>query len=317
VKERNVTRAPSSQEEKRATDPERPIAIEDDVEWNLELSNMLSVPEDGTRRPEMPAAGHAPGSVGFCDEGIVSPHYSVPMLESLLDQGSFTGEELRLLSAKIQDLRRERGIGCIAVTSTLPAEGKSTVSVGLAGALAREPGRRILLIEADLRQPSLTMSMGLPHAAGLGEWLNGAIEYAPVRLVEPGGFFLMVSGQATLERPELLGSARMDNLLRAARGLFDFVILDTTPVLSVADVILIQDLVDGFLMVVRSRQTTRGALRDALSRLRPDRVLGVVLNDHHEVRPAYKDRGYGAYGYGAKPYGARPYGAKPQVKRRR
>jgi len=271
-------------------------------EWSLELSTMLSVPEDADRRPEMPAAGRAPGSVGFCDEGVVSPRHAVPMLQSLRDQGSHIGEELRLLAAKVQDLRRERGIGCIAVTSTMPAEGKSTISVGLAGALAREPGRRILLIEADLRQPSLTPSMGLPPSSGLIEWLNGAIEYASVRLVEPGGFFLMVSGQASLERPELLGSTRMDNLLRAARGLFDFVILDTTPVLSVADVVLIQDLVDGFLLVVRSRQTSRGALRDALSRLRPDRVLGVVLNDHREVRPAYASRAYG-YGYGAKPGG--------------
>jgi capsular exopolysaccharide synthesis family protein len=187
-------------------------------------------------------------------------------------------------------------VGCLAVTSSLPGEGKSTITTGLAGALAREPGRRILLIEADLRRPSLQATLGLPPAPGLGEWLNGRIDYVPVRLVQPGGFFLLVAGQCELERPEFLGSPRMDSLLHAARGLFDLVLLDAMPILPVADAVLIQDLVDGFLLVVRSRQTPREALRDALARLRPDRVMGVVLNDQQEHRSSYRTRAYQRYG---------------------
>jgi Mrp family chromosome partitioning ATPase len=239
------------------------------------------------------------GSVGelrFRDEGIVTPSKLVPIIESLQNHHSLVGEELRLLGASLLNLGRRRKVSCLAVTSALPGEGKSSVSLGLACALAREPGRRVLLVEADLRRPSITPTLGLPPAPGLTEWLNGALEEVPIRAVEPGGFFLLVAGQLGLERPEFLGSPRMAGLLQAARMRFDFVIVDAVPVLPAADAVLIQDLVDGFLFVVRSRQTPRGALHDGLARLRSDRVIGVVLNAHREYRGSYRQRAYRGYG---------------------
>jgi Mrp family chromosome partitioning ATPase len=182
------------------------------------------------------------------------------------------------------------------MTSALPGEGKSTLSVGLASALGREPGRRILLVEADLRRPSFTKSLGLPPAHGLSEWLNGTLDFVPVRALEPGGFFLVAAGQTPLKRPELLGSPRMDAVLRADRRLFDLVILDAVPVLPVADTVLMQDLVDGFQLVVRSRRTPREAIHDTLAKLRSDKVIGVVFNGHQEYRASYKDYGYRRYG---------------------
>lgn len=261
--------------------------------WNVDLAPTLD--------PGEPSAS-VPAAVGFCDEGSVAPAKLVPVVQSLADPHSFVGEELRFLGAKVQDLRRHRQLACLALSSALPGDGKSTVALGLASALAREPGRRVLLIEADFRRPSITPSLGLPPAPGLGEWLNGALDYVPVRRVEPGSFFLLVAGQAEVERPESLGSPRMRALLRAARGLFDFVLLDAMPLLPVADAVLIQDMVDGFLIVVRSRQTPREALREALARLRPDRIVGVVLNDHDEYQDSYRARAYHRYGmvYGAR-----------------
>ena len=263
------------------------------INWAVE-------PEPPGRRSsaEPPRDPGAPAPVGFCDEGIVVPAKVVPIIESLKDAGSLVGEELRLLAAKVQDLRRQRKMNCLALTSALPGDGKSTITVGLASALAREPGRRILLVEADVRRPSLTPTLALPPAPGLSDWLNEGIDYVPVRLVEPGGFYLLVAGRTEVERPEALGSARMDALLRAARGLFDYVLLDAMPLLPVADAVLLQDLVDGFLLVVRSRQTPRDAIQEALARLRPDRVVGVVLNDHHQYRDSYRTRAYHRYGLG-------------------
>ena len=81
-------------------------------------------------------------------------------------------------------------------------------------------------------------ALGLPPAHGLSEWLNGTLDYVPVRYVEPGGFFLVAAGQTGLKRPEVLGSPRMDAVLRAARRHFDFVVLDAVPVLPVADTVL-------------------------------------------------------------------------------
>ena len=114
--------------------------------------------------------------------------------------------------------------------------------------------------------------------------------------MEPGGFFYLAAGQTARKRPEALGSPRMEMLLRAARATFDLVVVDCVPILPVADTVLMQDLVDGFLFVVRSRQTPRSAVRDALAKLRSDRILGVALNDHREYRGSYKDRAYGGYG---------------------
>jgi capsular exopolysaccharide synthesis family protein len=192
-------------------------------------------------------------------------------------------------------------VSCLALTSALPGEGKSTLSVGLASALGREPGRRILLIEADLRRPSLSKALALRPAHGLAEWLNGTLDHVPVREVVPGNFLLVAAGQTPLKRPELLGSPRMDAVLKAARRFFDLVILDAVPVLPVADTVLMQDLVDGFQLVVRSRRTPRDAITDTLTKLRSDRVIGVVFNGHREYRGSHKHYGYRSYGmaYGA------------------
>lgn len=241
------------------------------------------------------AGASAAPRIEFQDQGPVSPSQPVPMIESLRDGRSILGEEFRYLRSKVQSLGQKRKLRCLALVSALPGEGKSTVTLGLAIALAREPGKRVLLIEADLRRPAILQRIGLPPFPGLGEWLNGAVEHVPVRRVEPGGFFLLSAGQTSLDRPEDLGSARMDALLRAAREQFDFVILDATPVLPVADVILLQDLVDGLLFVVRSRVTPRAAIHDALSRIRPDKIVGMVLNDHREYRGSYMSEAYRGY----------------------
>jgi len=243
----------------------------------------------------------APGEARFRDEGTAEARKVVPVLESLADYNSAVGEEVRSFASNLVDLCRRRGIRCIAVTSALPGEGKSTLSLGLAAAIGRESGRGVLVVEADLRRPSLVNALGIPPAHGLGEWLNGTLDHLPVRRVEPGGFFLLAAGQAGLRRPELLGSARMDAALKSARRLFDLVIVDAVPVLPVSDTVLMQDLVDGFQLVVRSRRTPRDAIRDSLAKLRADRVAGVVFNGHQEYRTSHRYYGYRRYGmaYGA------------------
>jgi polysaccharide chain length determinant protein (PEP-CTERM system associated) len=237
-----------------------------------------------------------PGEAPLSDAGTVTQAKVVPILESLMDPSSIVGEELRFFAANLLDLCRRRNVTCFALTSALPGEGQSTLSAGLASALGREPRRRVLLVEADLRRPSLTKTLGLPPAHGLSEWLNGTLDYLPVRYVEPGGFFLVAAGQTDLRRPELLGSPRMDAVLKAARRLFDLVLLDAVPVLPVADTVLMQDLVDGFQLVVRSRRTPRDAIHETLAKLRSDRILAVVFNGHREYKGSYKNYGYRQYG---------------------
>jgi capsular exopolysaccharide synthesis family protein len=235
----------------------------------------------------------------FREEEAVAPGRAVPIVETLKDPRSPVGEELRLLRSNVQALRQKRPqkkpLACLAVVSALPGEGKSTISLGLAAALAREAGRRVLLVECDLRRPAISQELALSPHPGLAEWLNGELEVVPVRRLDPGGFFLLSAGAVPLERPEELGSPRMDALLRAGRDRFDLVILDATPILPVADVMLLQDLVDGLILVVRSRMTPRAAIHDALGRIRGEKVVGVVLNDQREYRDSYMAYAYHGY----------------------
>jgi len=232
----------------------------------------------------------------FRDAGPVSPGRVVPILEAVRDASSVVGEEIRLLRARVQDACRQRRMACIALTSSLPGEGKSTLSIGLAAALARQPGQSVVLIEMDLRRPSITRALQIPQALGLSEWLHGHTQDVPVRQVEPGGFSLIVAGQAPLEHPELLGSARMASLLEEAKKRFHVVLIDLMPLLPVADAALVQDLIDGFVMVVRSRVTPRDAVQKGLRRLTASKVIGLVLNDYNEILPTYTSYAYKRYG---------------------
>jgi capsular exopolysaccharide synthesis family protein len=250
----------------------------------------------------------SPDQVGFSEEGVVAPSGRVPILECVNDPNSLVGEELRLLRARVMDICRQRRFKCLALTSALPGEGKSTLSLGLAAALARQPDKRVLLVEADLRRPSLSKSLGLAPASGLSEWLHGYLDHVPVRIVSPDGFQLLVAGRAPLERPEVLASPRMEAFLGAARGLYDVVIIDGVPLLPVADATLFQDLVDGFLLVVRSRQTPREAIQRGLARLRADRIVGLVLNDFREVIRTYESQAYTKYGISVDASGRRGKG---------
>lgn len=237
-----------------------------------------------------------PVEVVFRQDAPVNPGRVVPVLEALRDPSSVVGEEIRLLRARVQDIRRQRQIRRLALTSALPGEGKSTLSIGLAAALARQPGQRVLLLEVDLRRPSLTSALQLPPSTGLSDWLHGRIDQIPVRLVETAGFDLVVAGQTPLEEPEVLGSARMAALLDAASRRYDVVLIDLMPLLPVADATLIQELIDGFILVVRSRLTPRDAIQKGLQRLHSDRIIGLVLNDYRELIPTYTAQAYKRYG---------------------
>lgn len=226
----------------------------------------------------------------------VVPKVPVPALQAVQTPGSVLGEELRFLQAKVWNIAQERGLKSVAMISAGPGEGKSTLSLGLAATMAQGPNRRILVIEADLRRPSLETYLGLPRISGLAEWLAGTSGSLAVRRVGPRGFFLLSAGCVPLEQPELLGSQRMEAVLQAARQTFDMIILDCPPLVPVADAILLQEVVDGFLCVVRARHTPRDVLRRALANVKPERVLGVILNNHHEVFARYQRNAYRQYG---------------------
>jgi Mrp family chromosome partitioning ATPase len=221
-----------------------------------------------------------------------------PVLAQALVSGSPLGEELRLLTARIKVLGEERPFRCMGIVSASGSEGKTTLAIGLAAALARQPGRRVLLVEGDLRRPAIEKYLGLIPEPGLAEWLalgNGPL---PVRLVQPAGISILSGGRAKVP-PELLGSQRMARLLEGARRFFHYVVVDCPPITPVADSVVMQDLLDGFLFVVRARRTPRQAVLRAISQLKPDRVRGLLFNDQREILTGHYGYRYSyKYGYG-------------------
>jgi Mrp family chromosome partitioning ATPase len=206
-------------------------------------------------------------------------------LSALLTLDSPDFDAFRILRTKLKTLGEERPLRSLGLVSAVPQEGTSGVAMGLALAIAQEQDRRVLLVETTLRAPALARRLGLAEEPGLGEWLaSGGGGPVPLRRLEPWGLSFLSAGAGVPQSAVLLGSPPMAGLLASARQLFDFVLLDCPPLEVMADSAVLQDVLDGFLLVVRARHATRDAIRRSLSRLKPGAVLGVVFNDRTESR---------------------------------
>lgn len=215
----------------------------------------------------------------------ITPSPKEPAHQAVLSPGAPIAEEFRVLRAKVRAIGEERPFRCFGLVSSAPGEGKTTVSLGLASVMAQErEDRRVLLVEADLRKRTIARYLGLDPAPGLGEWLQGpAAAPVPIRRLGTRGPFLLTAGLSSPPNPEVLSSGRLERLFEASRRCFDYVIVDCPPLAPVADSILLEDLLDGFLLVVRARHAPRDTVLRALSQLPSDRILGVVFNDYHEI----------------------------------
>ena len=169
----------------------------------------------------------------------------------------------------------------ILVTSPLPQDGKSTTSINTAIVLAQE-GRRVLLVDADLRRPAICKALGIQSSEGLTTVLAGYRTSESLILPSPHlpNLFVLPAGLVSPRPSEMLSSEHMKRLLTQWRQMFDHVIIDSPPVLAVTDAVRLSVEADAVLMVVRSSQTTKAALRRAsimLGQVKA-RMLGVVVN---------------------------------------
>lgn len=254
-------------------------------------------------RQELKAAAGPPLETAYADPGGEPVSFEVqpcilgrlaPPASLIFTSGEEIAEEFRLLMARVKQIATGRRFRRIGIVSASNGEGKSTVSLGLSVAMAQEQ-RGVLLIEADLRKPSLESTLQLAPGPALCDWLRGSGSTVRTRRLGPNGPELLGAGDITGFRPDSLGSPRMASLLASAERAYDFVIVDTPPLNAVADAVLLQELLDGVLFVVRARATARDVVLKALSYLKPDKVQGVVFNAPRELLP-------GRYGYGHRRY---------------
>jgi capsular exopolysaccharide synthesis family protein len=189
-------------------------------------------------------------------------------------------EAFRQLRTNLQFVDIEKPVTVLAVTSSLPGEGKSSTAANLAIAFS-ETGKRVLLIEGDLRRPVLAERFQLVGAVGLTNVLAHQMQLEDVvQQWGSHGLHFMASGPIPPNPSELLGSEAMVKLLAEARGLYDLVIIDTPPLLPVTDGAITAAGADGAVVVVRYGKTHTGDIERALENLRvvDARLLGTVLN---------------------------------------
>jgi len=255
------------------------------------LDDTVKTPEDITRRLKLPFLGLVPAVRG-------NTH---PLLSQEVPHEF--GEAFRALRTSLVFSSGAEGTRVIGITSAQPVEGKTTTACNMAIALAYG-GSRVLLIDADLRRPSVSRTLGIENNIGLSHLLTGqatarqAIQRSPVQ-----NLWVMTAGVTPPNPSELLSSDRMKTLITNVQtGPFDWVLIDTPPVLAVTDAVIIAPWVSGMVFIIGSEMTQRRLAERAVETLMTSRphVLGAVLNRVDIIRNKYYYSRY--YGYKYKNY---------------
>jgi capsular exopolysaccharide synthesis family protein len=200
-------------------------------------------------------------------------------LVCLTDRESPTAEALRLLTVRLRDLRRIKPLKKVLITSTIPQEGKSTIAGNLACALSHVTEERVLLVEGDLRRPSLSPMFGIHPNAGITECLKSEDGAAQgIYRLEGAGCWILPAGRVPGNPLEVLQSPKLPVLMNQLTIQFDWIIIDSPPVLPLADTSVWMRLADGILLVTRQGTTEKRQLRKGLEALDPAKMLGALMN---------------------------------------
>ena len=199
-------------------------------------------------------------------------------LTCLSDADSAAAEAFRLLGVRLRDLRRTQPLKKILITSSIPQEGKSMVSANLAITMARAK-QKVLVLEGDIRRPALAEAFGLAPQAGLCEWLSGEQDLASsIYYLESAGLWIMPAGTSPQNPLELLQQGKITALMNQLADWFDTVIIDSPPVLPLADTSVWMRLADGILLVTRQGVTEKRRLRRGLDAINAQKLIGAIVN---------------------------------------
>jgi capsular exopolysaccharide synthesis family protein len=217
------------------------------------------------------------------------------------DPNSLGAEKFRALSVRLDDIRRQHELKSLQVTSSVINEGKSFVAANLAVTLAKYSGSKTLLVEGDLHRPTLASMFGLKDLQGLSDWWtirNQDLSRHMLRFIGTGLWFLP-AGKACDRPSEILRSGQLAEAFAQLKGQFDWIVVDSTPMLPVIDANLWSRLVDGTLLVVREGVAPLKALKKGLQSLDRPKLIGVVVNEASDFDQIDYDGQY----YGGRKYG--------------
>ena len=199
---------------------------------------------------------------------------------SLLNPTSFEAEQYRKLRQLIERMHRDDGLSVVGVTSPTTGDGKTTTAINLVGSLAQAESARVLLIDADLRQPAVTRNLGMRQdGRGLVDVIEGGMPFFDaVRFLDEYNLSVLPAGRVPASPYEMLKAPAFGDLMQEARQLFDYVVLDTPPAVAYPDCPALEAHVDGFLIVVAAHKTPRKLLDEAVRELSPEKTIGLVFN---------------------------------------
>jgi len=264
--------------------------VESDMASEPLTEPLSSAVQQGRTTPiTLPKIG-IPGPLGQTQSIKVSPNPE-DRIVSLTDSESPAAEAFRLLGIRLRDLRQQRPLKRVLITSTVPAEGKSMISANLACTLAVRMEQRTLLVEGDLRLPSIMPIFGLKGQAGLCECLrDGRAPAASIYHLQDSHLWIMPAGKTATNALDLLQAGTLPGLLDQLNEWFDWIIIDSPPVLPLADTSVWARLADGILLVTRQDVTEKRLLKRGIEALDSDKLIGALLNSS-------KHSGHGDYYY--------------------
>jgi capsular exopolysaccharide synthesis family protein len=258
------------------------------------LDDSVKSPDELREHMDLPMLGLIPAIRGD-RRGLRSEDGTSDRLITHVDPRSPVTEAYRSMRTNLAFARAQQSPQAIVVASPGPADGKSTTAANLAITFAQQ-GQRTLLIDADLRRAVLDRAFRVERSPGLTEVIVGEAMLADaIHETEVPNLSILASGRFPPNPAELLGSSRMQEILRDAKAKFDVVLLDSPPLLAVTDAAVLATMVDGVVLVIRTQRTKRDAVRRAIGHIRSvrGRLLGAVLNDVDMRSGAY----YGSYGH--------------------
>jgi capsular exopolysaccharide synthesis family protein len=248
---------------------------------------------------------------GGKEPGRVKPH-----LVTLVTPMAVEAEPYRMLGHLVVQMHKGVGLRVLAISSPSAGDGKTSTAINLAGVLAQEPGARVLLVEAELRRPAILTYLGMSDMREKG--LVGAILEPTLPLEKvvfqclPFNLSILPAGRALASPYALLKLPRFGELLQEVRQHYDYIVIDTPPLLPFADCRLIERWSDGFLVVVAAHKTPRKLLAEALGIIDPAKLIGLVLNKDDQLASQY----YQASNHYAQSASEEPKGWHPFRRRR-
>ena len=300
-------RVPPPAETARITDAPRVRALRTDTASAVPYAPAGAPPETDARtsreprnsagRAAAPASHAVTAPSGGADGTAVQANPQIDQqLVAALAPTSLAAEQYRSLRTRLKQAERGRPLRTIAITSPAKGDGKSLTAANLALTMAQEYQQRVLLLDADLRRPTLHRLFGLSETPGLVDLLMNGAEIDEALVFLPDHHLTVLPAGIPPSHPaELLGSATMRGVLDALRTRFDRILIDVPPVSPLADLQVLAPVVDGVLMIVRAGVTPKPAIERALAEVDASKVVGLVLN---EAGIAGRDAdNYQGYGY--------------------